>query len=117
MRTELIAIDFDGTLLSPKGEVSPRTVAAVHRVVAAGFKVCFATGRNWTESRAIVDAVGHRGPCVFVGGAAVVDTTDGRILQHALMHPQLAADVCRFFESHGQRRWRCRTPARPASTT
>ena len=101
-RPRLVAIDFDGTLLNPAGAVSPRTVAAVHRAVAAGLHVCFATGRNWTESRAIVEAVGHRGPCVFVGGAAVVDTRDGRVLKHSLMHPQLAADVCGFFESHAQ---------------
>ncbi len=102
LRPALVAIDFDGTLLTPRGEVTPRTVAAVHRAVAAGLKVCYATGRNWTESRAIVDAVGHRGLAVFVGGAAVVDTADGRVLKHSLMESKLAADVCRFFESHAQ---------------
>ena len=101
-RPRLVAIDFDGTLLSPRGEVTPRTRAAVHALVAAGVHVCFATGRNWTESRAIVEAVGHRGPCVFVGGAAVVDTRDGRVIRRSLMHPSLAADVCRFFEGRGQ---------------
>jgi Cof subfamily protein (haloacid dehalogenase superfamily) len=102
MRPELVAIDFDGTLLSPRGDVTPRTVSAVHRAVEAGLKVCFATGRNWTESRAIIETVGHRGLAVFVGGAAVVDTADGRVLKHSLMEPTLAADVCRFFEGHGQ---------------
>ena len=98
----LVAIDLDGTLLSPAGEVTPRTAAAVRAVVAAGFRVCFATGRNWTESRAIIASVGHHGPAVFVGGATVVDTRDGRVIHHSLMHPQLAADVCRFFEGHGE---------------
>ena len=98
----LVAIDLDGTLLSPAGEVTARTAAAVRGAVAAGLLVCFATGRNWTESRAIVEAVGHRGPCVFVGGAAVVDTRDGRVIRHSPMHPALAAEVCRFFESRGQ---------------
>ena len=101
-RPRLVAIDFDGTLLSPAGAVTPRVAAAVRAVVAAGDLVCFATGRNWTESKFIVDAVGHRGPCVFVGGASVVDTRDGRVLKHALMQGELAADVCRFFEAHGQ---------------
>ena len=101
-RPTLVAIDLDGTLLSPSGTVTERTRAAVHAVVAAGYVVCFATGRNWTESRAIINAVGHHGPAVFVGGAAVIDTGDGRVIRHSLMHRQLAADVCRFFESHGQ---------------
>jgi hydroxymethylpyrimidine pyrophosphatase-like HAD family hydrolase len=98
----LIAIDLDGTLLTPAGEVSARSVKAVRAVVAAGYRVCFATGRNWTESRAVVEAVDHHGPAVFVGGAVVVDTRDGRVLHHAFMHPSLAADVCRFFERRGQ---------------
>jgi HAD superfamily hydrolase (TIGR01484 family) len=102
LRNRLIAIDFDGTLLTPAGEVSPRTRAAVHGVVAAGYRVCYATGRNWTESRAIVEAVGHRGLAVFVGGATVADTRDGRVLKRSLMHPQLAREVCRFFEVHDQ---------------
>ncbi len=99
---QLIAIDLDGTLLNPKGEVSPRTAAAVRGVVAAGFKACFCTGRNWTESRAIIETVGHHGPAVFVGGATVVDTGTGRLIKHSPMHPSLAAEVCGFFERNGQ---------------
>ena len=101
-RPRLIAIDLDGTLLNPKGEVSPRTAAAVRGVVAAGYLACFCTGRNWTESRAIIEAVGHHGPAVFVGGATVVDTGTGRLIKHSPMHPSLAAEVCRFFETNGQ---------------
>ncbi len=102
LRPRLLAIDLDGTLLSPAGEVTPRAAAAVRRGVAAGFTVCFATGRNWTESRFAVEAVGHRDLAVFVGGATVVDTRDGRVVHQSLMHPALAADVCRFFEGRGQ---------------
>ena len=43
----MIAIDLDGTLLGPRGEVTPRAKAAVHRALSAGLLVCFATGRNW----------------------------------------------------------------------
>ena len=49
----MIAIDLDGTLLSPDGRVTPRAKAAVHRALSAGLLVCFATGRNWTESKAV----------------------------------------------------------------
>ena len=98
----LVAIDLDGTLLSPSGKVTDRTRSAVHAVAAAGWHVCFATGRNLTEAGGVIEAVGHRGLCVLVGGAAVVDTRDGRVLKHSLMHPSLAADVCRFFEARGQ---------------
>ena len=43
-RYKLIAIDMDGTLLSNRGEVTPRTKAAIHRCLSAGILICFATG-------------------------------------------------------------------------
>jgi hydroxymethylpyrimidine pyrophosphatase-like HAD family hydrolase len=49
-RYKLVAIDMDGTLLSNRGQVTPRTKAAIHRCLSAGILICFATGRNWTES-------------------------------------------------------------------
>src|SRR4051812_30912243 len=49
-RYRMIAIDLDGTLLSPTGQVTPRAKQAVQRALNAGLLVCFATGRNWTES-------------------------------------------------------------------
>lgn len=58
-RYRLIAIDLDGTLLSPSGEVTERSKSAVHRALDAGLLVCFATGRNWTESKTVLDAVAH----------------------------------------------------------
>lgn len=97
----LIAIDLDGTLLSPTGQVTPRARAAVHNALSAGLLICFATGRNWTESRAILDAVGHFPTAVFVGGAVVVDTHQRVTLHRTLMEPVLAAEVCGFLESFG----------------
>lgn len=97
----LIAIDLDGTLLSPESQVTPRTKAAVQAVVDAGLQVCFATGRNWTESRRILAAVGHEGPMVFVGGAMVVDTRLGQTLHCQRMAPALAKELCETFEAQG----------------
>lgn len=97
----MIAIDLDGTLLSPQSTVSQRTKAAVHQALDAGLLVCFATGRNWTESRAILDTVEHYDKAVFVGGAMVVDTNKEVTLHRTLMAPQLARDVCAALESMG----------------
>ena len=97
----LIALDLDGTLLSPSGEVTPRARAAVHACLDAGYVVCFATGRNHTESRAVIDAVGHYDAAVFVGGATVVDTRTGLTLHRTAIDPALAAELCGFVESTG----------------
>src|SRR4051812_38215653 len=100
-RYRMIAIDLDGTLLSPTGEVTPRAKAAVHKALKAGLLVCFATGRNWTESRAVLDAVAHYGSAVFVGGAMVVDTEKRTTLHRTMMEPALARELCAFLEAEG----------------
>jgi len=97
----MIAIDLDGTLLSPTGEVTPRTKQAVHRALAAGLLVCFATGRNMTESQMVIDAVAHYDSAVFVGGAMVIDTKQRTTLHRTAMEPTLAREVCATLESLG----------------
>lgn len=100
-RYRMIVIDLDGTLLLPDGSVPARAAAAVHAAAAAGYRICFATGRNLTESRAILHEVGLLPESIFVGGAMVIDTQREKTLQRTTMHPHLAADLCRTFESLG----------------
>lgn len=97
----MIAIDLDGTLLSPQGKVTERTKAAVHRALGAGLLICFATGRNFTESRAVLDQVAHYDTAVFVGGAMVMDTRQRVTLHRQLMEPELARQVCAELEAAG----------------
>ncbi len=97
----MIAIDLDGTLLCPEGKVQPRVRQAVHRVLEAGYVVCFATGRNYMESRDVIEAVGHFDHAVFVGGAVVIDTTNGVTLHQQKMEPQLAREISRELEALG----------------
>jgi Cof subfamily protein (haloacid dehalogenase superfamily) len=97
----MLAIDLDGTLLSPAGLVAAATRAAVHRAVDSGLKVCFATGRNLTESLSILDAVGHYDLGVFAGGAMVIDTRRRQTVHRTTMSPALAEQVSRFLEERG----------------
>ena len=100
-RYKLVAIDMDGTLLSNRGEVTPRTKAAIHRCLSAGILICFATGRNWTESQVVLDAVEHYASAVFAGGAMVVDTKRQVLLHRMMMGPDLARAVCGHLEAEG----------------
>jgi hypothetical protein len=97
----MIAIDLDGTLLSPRGTVTQRTREAAHKALEAGLLVCFATGRNFTESSAVLDEVAHHGAAVFVGGAMVIDTKRRVTLHRTMMEPKLAAEICTELEAAG----------------
>jgi hypothetical protein len=97
----MIVLDLDGTLLTPAGQVTPRVKASIRRALDAGLLVCFATGRNWTESRDILEALEHYPTAVFVGGAMVMDTHCRATLHRTLMAPALASQVSEFLEQAG----------------
>ncbi len=99
---KMIAIDLDGTLLNPSGNVSEASRLAVRKALDAGILVCFATGRNWTESKPVLDAVAHYDCAVFVGGAMVIDTKNEVVLHRTLMGADLARELSGFFEERGQ---------------
>ncbi len=100
MPYRLIAIDLDGTLLNHEGKVTEANKAAVRKALEAGFRVVFATGRNYYESRHVIDEVGHYDAAVFVGGASIVDTNGGETLHRQLIDPALARDVCLLLERY-----------------
>ena len=100
-RYRMIVLDLDGTLLSPAGEVTPATKSAVRRALDAGLLVCFATGRNWTESREILDTLEHYPTAVFAGGAVVMDTHHEVTLHRTLVAPDLAREICSLLEHEG----------------
>src|SRR3954471_9067924 len=94
-RAALVALDLDGTVLSPAGHVTPRTRDAIRAVTARGIRVCICTGRTWAESKAVVDEGQLQGPGVFVGGAVVNDMQTGAILARSHIESGLAREICR----------------------
>src|SRR4051812_27705041 len=101
MKYRMLAIDLDGTLLCPKGTVTARAKAAIHKALEAGYLVVFATGRNFTECKTILEDVDHYDNCVFVGGAMVMDMRSKVTLQRTLMQPELARELSKLFEDAG----------------
>jgi len=101
-RYSLVALDLDGTTLSPEGVVTARTRAAIHALVKVGVRVCFATGRSFPESRQILSQIEHYDLAVFVGGPMVVDTATGQTVVRQHMKTALAVELVKFFQSRGQ---------------
>src|SRR5262245_29161709 len=97
----MIAIDLDGTLLSHEGKVTDRTKSAIHGCLSAGMLVCFATGRNWTESKTVLDTVAHHAHAVFAGGAMVIDTSKEVTLHRTGVDGALAREICAALEEAG----------------
>jgi Cof subfamily protein (haloacid dehalogenase superfamily) len=103
MPRPLIATDLDGTLLmTGSQEVHADAREAVHRAVAAGIPVVFATGRAPVDIVHIAEMVGHRWFAVCSDGASIVDMRTDTVLQTrplSLTAKQNAVAAARAFHS------------------
>jgi Cof subfamily protein (haloacid dehalogenase superfamily) len=54
---KLAAVDLDGTLLGPSGQISPENLRAVQRLQAAGTQVVLASGRHFISMQKYTDAL------------------------------------------------------------
>lgn len=88
-RYDLLAIDLDGTLLDPAGNISTQCARAIERAMAEGVRVVVCTGRGYNECRHITSRIGHVDPVVVAGGAIISDAQTGRTIHRFTMDPGL----------------------------
>ena len=93
MRYRLIAIDLDGTLLCPEGEVSEENRAALHAAHESGALILPCTGRGWRESRRPIASVPDSKVGVFNTGAMVCALEDGATHDRAAFEPGTARRI------------------------
>ena len=58
MQYRMVAIDIDGTLLDPSGQVRPAVRDAIREAMSQGVVVTLATGRRFGSAAAIAAQVG-----------------------------------------------------------
>lgn len=69
MPIKLLALDIDGTLLTPRGELTPRNSAAINRARQLGVLVVLVTGRRFNSARELVQRLELDIPLVSHNGA------------------------------------------------
>ena len=92
---KLIAIDVDGTLLGPGGQVSARNRDALHAAQAAGITIAIATGRRHTYALKVLRAL-DLVPSTFLvsSNGAVVRWFDSTLVERTLMPLDAATWLC-----------------------
>lgn len=101
MSYELIAIDIDGTLLTSRREISPRTLMALRKAASAGKRVALCTGRSLNSGRAAAEKVPPSTTLIFHSGALILESLDGPLLRAVNMPRDLAADLVDFCRRRG----------------
>lgn len=78
---DLIALDLDGTALTPRHELAPETCRAIAKARAQGVRVVIATGRSSQEAAWFAKQGGFDALAVALGGAVLTDCKTGAHLQ------------------------------------
>jgi hypothetical protein len=79
-RYRLLALDLDGTLLSPRGGVSEANRRAVRAAREAGIRVVPCTGRGLAECRRYLTDIEQADPVIVAGGSIIADPPTGRTI-------------------------------------
>lgn len=100
-KPKLIAFDIDGTVLNEKGELPPRTGAALQRAMSAGIKVICATGRMFPSALHIIRQIGVTDSSVFLNGAQIKNPVTNETVYERELNRELTRRILAFYRENG----------------
>lgn len=95
---KLIAIDMDGTLLTPEHSITPRTILAINKALEQDIQVVIATGRAFYEAHAIVSEYDLNIPYICLNGAQIRNEQH-EVMENYPMNYNLISEVADVFKS------------------
>ncbi|MEM7228949.1 MAG: HAD-IIB family hydrolase [Planctomycetota bacterium] len=99
----VLVLDLDGTLLNSDGVVSDANRSAVHRAHDAGWEIIIATGRSWTEARAVLVSIGLARFMIAAGGSLLCDRESGSTIDRRSVCRTVVSDVADVLIDDGHR--------------
>lgn len=97
---KLIAIDIDGTLLTPGGTITARTRAIIQEAQRAGLIVTLATARRYTTAGWIAEELGIELPLITYDGALIASYPSATILRTQLLSASVARQAIEIFQRY-----------------
>jgi Cof subfamily protein (haloacid dehalogenase superfamily) len=85
MRYRLLALDVDGTVLDPAGELRPVVQQAIMEVQQRGIRVVLCTGRRFRTALPLAQELRLTAPLVVHNGALVKDPASGDTLHQTCL--------------------------------
>lgn len=86
----MIGLDLDGTLLTDRKEITPRTRRVISRAIEEGVVVLVATGRPWMGVPEELREFPGMRYALTSNGARILDVQEGVILEEHLLPPDSA---------------------------
>lgn len=97
----LFISDLDGTLLSPKPEITLHTAEIINSLTAKGMDFTFATARSIYSAIPITSALDINVPCILMNGVSIYDIKNESYIKNEFIDPADSAEILRSFEKHG----------------
>lgn len=101
MPYKLIALDIDGTLLTTRGEITPRTSQALNQARQLGVQIVLVTGRRFNSARELVLRLELDVPLVSHNGALTKNIETLEIVDFHPLNDDIAREIIRFGRQHG----------------
>lgn len=99
---KMIGLDLDGTVLTDKKELTPRTIKAIEQAIRVGVIVLVATGRPWMGIPEELRSFPGMRYALTSNGARVIDTETGKVIEECLLSPELAKktlEICGKYDT------------------
>jgi len=101
MKYKLIAVDIDGTLLSPNREISFRNYSVLKNATENGVIVTLCTGRGYFMAQKVIGPLDFEFPLVLHNGAVIVNSRDGRLLKQWALSQETASKAVAMMKGFG----------------
>lgn len=98
----MIGLDLDGTLLTDRKEITPRTRNVISRAIAEGIVVLVATGRPWMGVPEELREFPGMRYALTSNGARILDVQENIILEEHLLPPdsaKKALEICGKYDT------------------
>jgi Cof subfamily protein (haloacid dehalogenase superfamily) len=98
-KIRMVVIDLDGTALTGKKELTPKTISAISRCIKRGIHVIFASARPPRSVKPYYDQCGLDTPQINYNGALVYDPVALAALMHLPLDQELVGQVVQHARS------------------
>ncbi len=97
---KIIVIDIDGTLLTPEGSITARSLEAVQAAQQAGIGVTLATARRYSNTTIIANELGLNTTLILYDGAMIIQHPHKAILHKQLLQASVGQQAVDMLIRH-----------------
>jgi Cof subfamily protein (haloacid dehalogenase superfamily) len=101
MEYKLVAVDMDGTLLTPELEISKKTVETINKVIEKGVIFTLSTGRMYLAAMPFANMLKLDVPIITCNGALIKCSRTGKVYDIKKIDKQYSIEIIKYCEEAG----------------